>query len=516
MAFARARPGSLSVWAAALLTGLAIAATTAVARDGPDRPSFVLIVTDDEDVAIHEFMPKTRALIEDQGARFQNFFVSYPFCCPSRASILRGQYAHNTGLVGNEPPWGGYEMFHELGLESSTLATWLQDAGYRTAMVGKYLNRYVPARDGVPAGWSEWYVGGNAHASYGYALNENGRVVQYGDAPADYLNDVLTRNAVQVVRRAARAGDPFFLYVLPYIPHSPSMAAPRHADLFAQAKLPRRPAFDEADVGDKPALIRALPRLDGARIAGLEAEYRRRLRSLQAIDDMVERLIGTLEANGVLDETYVIYSSDNGFHMGEHRLPAGKVFPYEEDIRVPFAIRGPGIPEGRVVEALAVNIDIAPTIAALAGVELPDFVDGRSLLPLLAGSPSAWRTSFLIERQQLETQIRKLAERQGMTPGQIERAAVFRGLRTVDSVYVEHATGERELYDLSADPHQLANLAGEAEPALLAALSARLSELATCAGAECRRLEDLPIAPALRLVTEEPSGGALTPAAAQN
>src|SRR5690606_8392011 len=142
----------------------------------------------------------------------------------------------------------------------------------------------------------------------------------------------------------ARAGEPFFLYVLPYIPHSPSTSAPRHADLFTRAKLPRGPAFDEADVSDKPALIRALPRLDDGRIASLEMEYRRRLRSLQAIDDMVERLIGTLETSGVLDETYVIYSSDNGFHMGEHRLPAGKVFPYEEDIRVPFVIRGPGIP----------------------------------------------------------------------------------------------------------------------------------------------------------------------------
>ena len=477
---------------AALVLGLSqhpgpVAATNIV----PGQPNIVLIMTDDEDVAIHQFMPKTKALLEDRGTTLANFFVSYPFCCPSRASILRGQYAHNTHIVGNEQPWGGFEKFRQLGLEESTVATWLQDAGYHTAMVGKYLNRYVPQRDGVPPGWDEWYVGGNAHTSYNYTLNENGRLVAYGNRPEDYLNDVLTDKAVQVMRNASAAGQPFFLYVLPYTPHSPSVAAPRHAGLFADVKLPRTPAFDEVDVSDKPEFIRRMPPLDAEQISRLEDEYQRRLRSLQAIDDMVERIVGTLEAADVLDRTYVMYSSDNGFHLGEHRLPAGKDFPYEEDIRVPAVVRGPGVPQGESIEAMVLNTDVAPTFAAIAGIEAPDFVDGRSFLPLFEDPGRAWRESFLIERRQFESQYVALARNLGMSADELDRSAQFDGIRTTDWAYIEYGTGERELYDLAGDPHQLANVVETADPALVAALAARLTELRTCAGAECRRLEDL-------------------------
>ena len=185
-----------------------------------------------------------------------------------------------------------------------------------------------------------------AHASYNYVLNENGRTVAYGDEPEDYLNDVLTRKAVETIGRFGAEDEPFFVYVLPYTPHSPPVAAPRHAGMFADAEVPRTPAFNEADRSDKPAFIRSLVPLDANRIAYLEEEYRGRLRSLQAIDD-----------------TYVMYSSDNGFHMGEHGLPAGKNFPYEEDIRVPLTVRGPGVPEGRTIDAMVLNNDFAPTFA---------------------------------------------------------------------------------------------------------------------------------------------------------
>ena len=457
----------------------------------PGQPNIVLVMTDDEDVAIHEFMPKTKALLEDRGTTFANFFVSYPFCCPSRASILRGQYAHNTHIVGNEQPWGGFEKFRQLGLEESTVATWLQQAGYHTAMIGKYLNRYVPQRDGVPPGWDEWYVGGNAHPSYNYTLNENGRMVAYGDRPEHYLNDVLTDKAVQVIQDASAAGQPFFVYVLPYTPHSPSVAAPRHEGMFADAELPRAPAFDEADVSDKPDFIRRIPPLDEAQISRLEDEYRRRLGSLQAIDDMVERIVGALAATRELDNTYVIYSSDNGFHLGEHRLPAGKDFPYEEDIRVPAVVRGPGVPEGERIEAMVLNSDLAPTFAAIAGIEPPDFVDGRSVLPLFDDPGQAWRQSFLIERRQFEAQYVELAERLDMPAAELERSAQFDGIRTADWAYVEYGTGELELYDLARDPDQLDNVIDTADPALVAALAARLAELRTCRGAECRGLEDL-------------------------
>jgi N-acetylglucosamine-6-sulfatase len=457
----------------------------------PGQPNIVLIITDDEDVAIHEFMPKTNALLQDRGATFANFFVTYPFCCPSRASILRGQYAHNTHIVGNEQPWGGFEKLRQLGLEESTMATWLQDAGYHTAMIGKYINRYVPQRDGVPPGWDEWYVGGNSHLSYNYALNENGRMVTYGDRPEDYLNDVLTGKAVQVISNTSAAGQPFFVYVLPYTPHSPSVAAPRHEGMFTDVELPRTPAFDEADVSDKPEFIRRIPALDGERISRLEDEYRRRLRSLQAIDDMVERIVGALEAADALDSTYVIYSSDNGFHLGEHRLPAGKDFPYEEDIRVPAVVRGPGVPAGHRIEAMVLNSDFAPTFAAIAGIEPPDFVDGRSFLPLFDDPEQAWRESFLIERRQFEAQYVELGERLGMATAELDQSAQFDAIRTTGWTYVEYGTGERELYDLAADPYQLDNVVETADPALVAALATRLAELRTCGGAECRRLEDL-------------------------
>ena len=484
---ARLRP----IMLAALVIGLSqnpgsVAATPVV----PGQPNIVLIMTDDEDVAIHEFMPKTKALLEDRGTSFDNFFVTYPFCCPARATILRGQYAHNTHIVGNEPPWGGFEKFRHLGLEESTMATWLQDAGYHTAMVGKYLNRYVPKRDGVPPGWDEWYVGGNAHRSYNYTLNENGRTVAYGDKPEDYLNDVLTTKAVQVIRDASASGQPFFLYVLPYTPHSPSVAAPRHEGMFADAKLPRTPAFNEGDVSDKPAFIRSIPPLDEEQIRRLEDEYRRRLASLQAIDDMVESVLNELEAAQVLASTYVIYSSDNGFHLGEQRLPAGKDFPYEYDIRVPAVVRGPGVPEGQRISAMVLDNDFAPTFAEIAGIEPPDFVDGRSFLPLFENPDHAWRKSFLIERRQFEAQYVHLAKQVGVT-GDLNEAAQLDAIRTADWTYVEYGTGERELYDLAGDPHQLDNAVETADPALVAALAARLAELRTCRGAECGRLEDL-------------------------
>ena len=477
--------------AAALATSLGSQATAA---DGPGtRPNIVLILTDDEDVASHRFMPKTKALLEDAGTTFENFFVSYPFCCPSRASILRGQYAHNTQVVGNELPYGGFEKLRQRGLEDSTIATWLQAAGYRTALVGKYINRYAPETDGVPPGWSDWYAAGNAHPSYDYVLNENGRIVVYGREPEDYLNDVLTEKAVAVIERAAAAREPFFLYVSTLTPHSPAASPPRHKDLFVDAELPRPPAFNEPDVGDKPGVIRSLPSLDQAAIAWLEDEYRRRLRSLQAIDDMVERIVATLAASGVLDSTYVVYTSDNGFHMGEHRLIAGKDTPYEEDLRVPMVMRGPGVPEGHRIEAMALNIDLAPTFAEMAGVEPPAFVDGRSFLPLLADATQPWRQSFLIERRQLEEHFLGYAEQQGIGGEQLERHAYFDGLRTPHWSYVEYGSGERELYDLARDPHQLQNVIRDADPTLLATLAERLDALAGCAGRHCRELEDLPL-----------------------
>jgi N-acetylglucosamine-6-sulfatase len=262
--------------------------------------------------------------------------------------------------------------------------------------------------------------------------------------------------------------------------------------MFADAALPRTPSFGEADVSDKPAFIRELPPLSQKQIGYLEYEYRKRIASLQAVDDMVESIIATLRDTNQLDDTYVIYSSDNGFHLGQHRLIAGKDTPYDEDIRVPMVMRGPGVLAGERIEAVVGNIDLAPTIAQIAGIETPDFVDGRSFLPLLQDPGQPWREAYLIERRRLEEQLVRQSKETGLTPEELDQTAVFNGIRAADSLYVEYGTGERELYDLRSDPFQLANRIGDADPVLLAVMEERLAALATCTADECRRLEDLP------------------------
>jgi N-acetylglucosamine-6-sulfatase len=467
--------------AASLAIGLC-PAPLALAQQPSVRPNIVFILSDDEDVKIHAYMPKTKALLENQGAAFDNFFVTYSFCCPSRATILRGQYPHNTQIEGIQLPTGGFKKFHALGLENSTIATWLHAAGYHTAFYGKYLNQYEPRSDGVQPGWDEWYAGGDNWSNYNYILNENGAIVRYGDRAEDYLTDVIARKAVRTIHAAVAAGQPFFLYLSTYTPHAPATCARRHDGLFLDTPLPRPTSFDEPDVTDKPSIIRNLPRLSSPQIKAMEEHYRARLRSLQAIDDMVETVVETLAQTGQLDSTYIIYTSDNGFHMGEHRMIAGKTTAYEEDIRVPAIVRGPGVPAGERIGAMVLNNDFGPTFAEIAGVAPPSFVDGRSFLPLFANPNRPWRQSFLIQRRELETH-------------EMTGPARFDAIRTADRLYVEYGDGDRELYDLHSDPYQLDSRAGQAEPLSVAVLEARLAELLNCAGTACREIEDLPVDP---------------------
>jgi N-acetylglucosamine-6-sulfatase len=446
------------------------------------RPSIVFILSDDEDVASHRVMAQTTALIADRGVTFTNYFVSYSFCCPSRTTILRGQYPHNHRIEGNEWPAGGYEKFRALGLGDSTVATWLHAGGYHTAFLGKLMNGYEPAKHGPLPGWDEWYGVGGKFSNFDYTLNENGKLVNYGHRARDHLTDVLAAKAAEVVRRADPA-QPLFLYVAPYDPHSPATPAPRYADLYADEPLPQPPSFDEPDVSDKASYVAAQPRLAAWQIEALTRHNRDRLRALRAVDDMVATIVAALEETGRLDDTYVIYSSDNGFHMGQHRLFVGKTTAYEEDIRVPFVLRGPGVPAGQRNEQLVLNNDLAPTFAAIARVTPPGFVDGRSFLPLLSKPGAPWRKSFLLERRQMETH-------------ELGGNAILDAIRTARHTYIEYGTGERELYDDKADPFQLANLAQTADPVLLHALSERLAELKNCAAMNCGELEDLPVEPA--------------------
>ena len=360
------------------------------------KPNMIFIIADDLDTASMSQLPRLQSLLADHGVTFTNYFVSLALCCPSRASILRGQYAHNTKIFTNAPPGGGFATFRDLGHEESTIATWLREAGYRTVLLGKYLNGY-PMTTYVPPGWDEWYAVAGGVNFFNYSLNENGQLVRYGSDPEAYLTDVLSDKAADFIRRTAPSAQPFFMYVAPYAPHQPATPAPRYAETFVGVEAPRTLSFNESDVSDKPLWVRNTPLRTPAQIAQLDALYRKRLQSMLAVEDLVARLLETLRAVSQLGNTYIVLTSDNGFHLGQHRLPAGKNSAYDEDIRVPLIVRGPGVPRGTAVDHLAVNIDLAPTFAELGGTAAPAFVDGRSLLALLRPDPPPpehWRKGW--------------------------------------------------------------------------------------------------------------------------
>jgi arylsulfatase A-like enzyme len=463
------------------LASLAVAAHGAPVPAGQthpaaiEKPNFIIINTDDLDVKSVELLPKIKALLTDRGTTFANNFVTYSLCCPSRSSLLRGQYPHNHQIFSNFYPEGGFQKFHEMGNEQSTVATWLKAAGYRTMLAGKYLNGYpgkqlTPAY--VPPGWDEWYaLIGHHYAYYNYQLSENGRTVSYGDSLKDYESDVLAAKTIDFIARASQnRNQPFFIYLAPSAPHLPATPAPKYAGAFPDAAAPRPESFN-ADVKGKPAWLRQKKPLTPVEVSEIDQMYRKRLQSMLSVDDMVAEIVQELEKHGRLHDTYIFFTSDNGFHLGEHRLREGKSTAYEEDIRVPLIVRGPGVASHRVVNEMSLNIDLAPTLADLAGVAIPDFVDGRSLKPLLGGAPTLWRHDFFV-------QYRTKSHR---------NLPSFEGLRSTEYLYVEYATGEKELYDVREDPYEMHNLARTSAPALLAELSQRLSNLKHCAGAACRR-----------------------------
>lgn len=470
----------------------------------PTRPNLILVLTDDQDLASLAFMPRTLELLGAQGLTFSNHFVPLSLCCPSRATILTGLYPHNHKVYTNFPPAGGFEKFDELGLDETTLATALHAAGYRTALFGKYLNGY-PGTEGtahVPPGWDQWAspVAGSPYSAYRYTLNENGETVKHGSAPEDYMTDVLAGKATDFVRRAASSGQPFFLFLATYAPHNPATPARRHAGLFPTLQAPRTPSFNEADVRDKPARIRKLRRLDDKQIAGIDSLARKQARSLQAVDEAVAALVRTLEETGQLASTYIVFTSDNGFHLGQHRLSPGKYTPYEPDVHVPLLVRGPGVPGGRRVDALTSSVDLAPTLAELAGTSLPMAPDGRSLVPLFQGqTPAPWRQVVLLEQFPFPSAPPKVNPALEPADSQDRKAAsdypAHLGLRTADFKYVEYDTGEREVYDLGSDPDELSNLRKSVGRNWLNSLSVLARSLGACAGETCRQIESQPVPP---------------------
>lgn len=463
----------VAVVAAALLATGCATAVAAQETAAVGKPNFVFVLTDDQSANTLPYMPAVRENLVTQGTTFDNFVLTLPTCCPSRATFLRGQYAHNHGISGAAGADG--QAFADEGLDRSTVATWLDRAGYETALFGKYLNGYRQT-EYVPPGWDRWHANANQDV-WANCFAVDGEESCYEDRNPDPL---LAQKAERFVRTSAADGDPFFLWLSFGAPHQyrngPPLYQRQDATRFRDVPLPRPPSFDEVDVSDKPPWLGAVPELTSEQVKVMTAEHRGRLRSLQAVDRAVRDLTEALAETGELNNTYIVFTTDNGYHMGEHRLEAGKYMPYKEDANFPMIVRGPGVAEGLERDELVLNTDFAPTVADLAGAPTPGFVDGRSFAPLLGNGEAPWRDAALME---------------GFPFTKAGRPA-FSGVWTeTKDWYVEYEGGEKELYDVSADPYQLENLAGT-RPETEAALSARLEALKTCARASCREAEDGP------------------------
>jgi N-acetylglucosamine-6-sulfatase len=431
------------VSAAAVAALLAVLAVTARTDAAPVRPpNVVVILADDERFDTLNRMANVRRLLASHGFTFRNAFVTTSECCPSRASILTGQYSHHTGVVQNFGN-ASYPQFDE----RSNLAVWLHDAGYETALVGKYLNDYtVYGHHHIPRGWSRWFAIDSRPEEkyYDYTVNENGKLVHFGTKARDYSTDVLAGKAK---RFAKQAREPFFLYFAPITPHLPAIPAPQ--DIATKLVLPKpRANFDERDLSDKPwrGIYRRIFSFVAVHFLDREIEGRQ-LRSMRELDRQIGALVETLRQRGVLDRTVIVFASDNGFLWGEHRL-GGKIWPYDESIRVPLVVRVPWEKTARYDDHFVLNIDFAPTIAALAGVKPRLREDGRSFLSLLRGHPTAWRRDFEVEY--LGT---SMYEDGGPPP--------FRAVRAHGWLYVAYSNGWRELYDLRRDPYELRNVASD-------------------------------------------------------
>jgi len=295
------------------------------------------------------------------------------------------------------------------------------------------------------------------------------------------------------IQHAAPGEQPFFMYVAPTAPHGPATPAERHEEAFSEEEAPRPPSFDEEDVSDKPSQIQDAERISSGEASNIDARYRKRLNSMLAVDEMVGSLLEELEEAGKLENTFIFFTSDNGFHQGEHRIRGGKDQPYEESARVPFFVRGPGVATGAKAENLARNTDLAPTFADLAGIEFP--ADGRSLAPLLSGEEDpSWRTSVLLEKlpQENSSEEGSKGKGKGKSKQGPSSSPGFQAVRTETHKYVEYDNGDRELYDLSADPYELESIYESADPALLEDLKARLEALRDCSGDGCEEAEDAP------------------------
>lgn len=422
-----------------------VAGGTRSSPANPGRPNIVVVLTDDQrlDSLPHDppVMPYLQRQLKASGGwtRYTNAFVNTPLCCPSRATMLTGLYSHRTGVEGNDE---GADLD-----ESSTIATWLHEAGYRTGLVGKYLNNYPFDRGAyVPPGWDRFFAKenqGDATVYRDYTVVDDGVIRIYGSGPRDYATDVLAREAVEFIRSTPQ-GQPFLLFFTPSAPHAPWTPADRDAGAYAGIDIHDAPSVGEADVSDKPAWVRALPPVTEDQREAFRHDRRLGYETLRAVDAAVRSIDDALRIRGAYGDTVVFYLTDNGYALGEHRWET-KSCPYESCVHIPFLVRVPGS-FGGTDPRLVSNVDLAPTIAGLAGVRPALAPDGESLVPALRGTAPATRSGVLLE----------FAGGGGVP--------AWSAIRTRSFLWVELDTGERELYDLAgvlgpADPDQLENRA---------------------------------------------------------
>ncbi|KAK4299697.1 hypothetical protein Pmani_028044 [Petrolisthes manimaculis] len=366
----------------------------------PPRPNIVLIMTDDQDVELGSlnYMPSLMNLVRDEGAFFPNAYCSTPICCPSRSSMLTGLYIHNHEVYTNNHNCSSYHW--QQTHERRTFATYLKKAGYRTGYFGKYLNKYNGSH--IPEGWDEWSGLLKNSRYYNYTVMRNGHHIKYGDQyPKDYFPHVITNEGMQFLRqnKGSRESPPVLLVLSYPAPHGPEDSAPEHAHRFFNATDHNTMSYNYAPNPDKQWLLQFTGRMHDIEVKFTDVLMTKRLQTLQTVDESVATVIRTLESLGQLDNTYIFYTSDHGYHLGQFGLVKGKSMPFEFDVKVPFLVRGPGIKPGTQMENIALNIDLAPTFLDIAGVDVPEHMDGRSLLPHLTNTTTdvPWRTNFLIE-----------------------------------------------------------------------------------------------------------------------
>jgi N-acetylglucosamine-6-sulfatase len=436
------------------------------------RPNIVLITVDDMASTDLRWMPRTRRLLGRQGVRYTNFISPHPLCCPARAELFTGQYAQNNGVHHNSGRWGGWRAFDE----RHNIGQWLQEAGYRTAMVGKFLNGYdgVNRHRRVP-GWDMWDpIIGGAYSAYGITMGNNYSPRRFEGI---HNTDLVHQRTVANIRRFADESEPFFVFSSQVAPHGmwraggwvPPVSPVRHRGMFKHVRPPafRDPAFLERNVADKPkAYFRNQPK--PAR-AEMRRWFRARIQSLQSVDESVAKIVRELRRLGELRETVILFVSDNGYLLGEHSY-RGKDVPWEEALRVPMLARGPGIPNGAVRRQTMTLVDVAPTLLDLADAEPSVTQDGRSLLPTLKRPQARGYSTGLIQG------------------GSWDRPWMYRGVRTRRYTYTRLFSGRIELYDRRTDPHQLRSVARDPRyRAVRRELQRRTAALVDCAGADCQQ-----------------------------